>query len=105
MKSADAPVLHPGKNSVVILIPPQRPGSYVLGVLSGHIGDVKLRSHTYCYTSAASFKGGPPESDDYLSFEKPLRPVLEVKWSSLSPFLDPHFVHFLEMEKSVVFRL
>ncbi|CAM6089694.1 unnamed protein product [Calypogeia fissa] len=78
VKSADAPVLHPGKNSVSILLPPQRPGSYVLGVLTGHIGDVKLRSHSYCYTSAASCKGGPPDSDDHLSFEKPLRPVLEV---------------------------
>ncbi|BBN01122.1 trafficking protein particle complex subunit 10 [Marchantia polymorpha subsp. ruderalis] len=78
VKSADAPVLNPGKNSVSILLPPQRPGSYVLGVLTGHIGEVKLRSHTCCYTSASSCKGGPPDSDDYLSQEKPIRPVLEV---------------------------
>ncbi|KAL3695593.1 hypothetical protein R1sor_009669 [Riccia sorocarpa] len=79
VKSVDAPVLSPGKNSVSILLPPQRPGSYVLGVLTGHIGEVKLRSHTYCSTSASSWKGGPPDSDDYLSIqEKPIRPVLEV---------------------------
>jgi hypothetical protein len=78
VKSVDAPVLKPGKNRVVMTLPPQKPGSYVLGVLSGHIGQVKLRSHTYCTTSAASSKGGPPDSDDYLSNEKPLRTVLEV---------------------------
>ncbi|KAL2642198.1 hypothetical protein R1flu_009785 [Riccia fluitans] len=79
VKSVDAPVLSPGKNSISILLPPQRPGSYVLGVLTGHIGEVKLRSHTYCSTSASSWKGGPPDSDDYLSLqEKPIRPVLEV---------------------------
>jgi hypothetical protein len=78
VKSVDAPVLQPGKNRVLMILPPQRPGSYVLGVLTGHIGQVKLRSHTYCTTSAASSKGGPPDSDDYLSNEKPLRTVLEV---------------------------
>jgi hypothetical protein len=78
VKSKEAPILHPGKNSVLISLPPQPPGSYVLGVLTGQIGDVKLRSHTYCSTSAASCKGGPPDSDDHLSSEKPLRPVLEV---------------------------
>lgn len=78
VKSVDAPVLQPGKNRVLMTLPPQRPGSYVLGVLTGHIGQVKLRSHTYCTTSAASSKGGPPHSDDYLSNEKPLRTVLEV---------------------------
>lgn len=78
MKSVDAPVLKPGKNRVLMTLPPQRPGSYVLGVLTGHIGQVKLRSHTYCTTSAASSKGGPPDSDDYLSQDKPLRTVLEV---------------------------
>ncbi|KAG0578331.1 hypothetical protein KC19_4G014800 [Ceratodon purpureus] len=78
VKSVDAPVLQPGKNRVLMTLPPQKPGSYVLGVLTGHIGQVKLRSHTYCTTSAASSKGGPPDSDDYLSNEKPLRTVLEV---------------------------
>lgn len=85
VKSVDSPVLKPGKNSVIMLLPPQRPGSYVLGVLTGHIGQVRLRSHTYCSTSAASLKGGPPDCDDYLSFEKPLRTVLEV---------CTHFSHF-----------
>ncbi|CAK9206283.1 unnamed protein product [Sphagnum troendelagicum] len=78
VKSLQTPVLKPGKNRVLIDIPPQRPGSYVLGALTGHLGQVRLRSHTYCSTSAASSKGGPPGSDDVLSYEKPLRPVLEV---------------------------
>lgn len=78
VKSVDTPVLKPGKNVVLMTLPPQRPGSYVLGVLTGHIGHVILRSHTYCTTSAASSKGGPPDSDDYLSNEKPIRIVLEV---------------------------
>ncbi|CAK9206110.1 unnamed protein product [Sphagnum jensenii] len=78
VKSLETPVLKPGKNRVLIDIPPQRPGSYVLGALTGHLGQVRLRSHTYCSTSAASSKGGPPGSDDVLSYEKPLRPVLEV---------------------------
>lgn len=80
MKSVDTPVLKPGKNSVIMLLPPQRPGFYVLGVLTGHIGQVRLRSHTYCSTSAAASKGGPADSDDYLSSEKPLRTVLEVSF-------------------------
>lgn len=63
-----------------MLLPPQRPGFYVLGVLTGHIGQVRLRSHTYCSTSAAASKGGPADSDDYLSSEKPLRTVLEVSF-------------------------
>ncbi|CAM6039336.1 unnamed protein product [Sphagnum compactum] len=78
VKSLETPVLKPGKNRVLIDIPPQRPGSYVLGSLTGHLGQVRLRSHTYCSTSAASSKGGPPGSDDVLSYEKPIRPVLEV---------------------------
>jgi hypothetical protein len=83
VKSLQTPVLKPGKNRVLIDIPPQRPGSYVLGALTGHLGQVRLRSHTYCSTSAASSKGGPPGSDDVLSYEKPLRPVLEVCLSIL----------------------
>lgn len=83
VKSLETPVLKPGKNRVLIDIPPQRPGSYVLGALTGHLGQVRLRSHTYCSTSAASSKGGPPGSDDVLSYEKPLRPVLEVCLSIL----------------------
>ena len=64
---------------VSLSIPPQRPGSYVLGVFTGHMGHVRMQSHTYCSTSATSLKGGSPESDDFLSSDKPLRPVLEVR--------------------------
>lgn len=78
VKSAQSPSLKPGKNNVMMVLPSQRAGSYVLGVLTGQIGQVRLRSHTYCTTSAVSSKGGSPESDDYLSLERPLKPVLEV---------------------------
>lgn len=78
VKSAQGPSLKPGKNNVVMVLPPQRAGSYVLGVLTGQLGQVRLRSHTYCMASALSSKGGSPESDDFLSLERPLRPVLQV---------------------------
>ncbi|KAI5076400.1 hypothetical protein GOP47_0008465 [Adiantum capillus-veneris] len=78
VRSAQGPSLKPGKNNVVMVLPPQRAGSYVLGVLTGQLGQVRLRSHTYCMTSALSSKGGSPESDDFLSSERPLKPVLEV---------------------------
>eukprot|EP00250_Pteridium_aquilinum_P033255 c5370_g1_i1 orf=281-4273(+) len=86
VKSAQAPSLKPGKNDVLMVLPPQRAGSYVLGVLTGQLGQVRLRSHTYCMTSALSSKGGSPESDDFLSLERPLRPVLQV--SEPRPLLE-----------------
>ncbi|KAH7289351.1 hypothetical protein KP509_31G071500 [Ceratopteris richardii] len=86
VRSAQAPSLKPGKNDVVMVLPPQRAGSYVLGVLTGQLGQLRLRSHTYCMTSALSSKGGSPESDDFLSLERPLRPVLEV--SEPRPLVD-----------------
>lgn len=86
VKSAQGPCLKPGKNNVLMVLPPQRPGSYVLGVLTARLGEVILRSHTYCMTSALSSKGGSPESDDFLSLERPLRPVLQV--SEPRPLLE-----------------
>lgn len=71
IKSSDAPVLRPGKNVIMLSLPPQKPGSYVLGVLTGKIGQLSFRSHSFS-------KGGPPDSDDFMSYEKPTRPVLKV---------------------------
>eukprot|EP01018_Ginkgo_biloba_P022070 Gb_23994 [translate_table: standard] len=71
VKSSKRPLLKPGINDIMMLLPPQRAGSYVLGVLTGQIGQLRFRSHTFS-------KGGPPDSDDFMSFEKPLRPVLKV---------------------------
>ncbi|MCO5582966.1 hypothetical protein L7F22_036870 [Adiantum nelumboides] len=86
VRSAQGPSLKPGKNNVVMVLPSQRAGSYVLGVLTGQLGQLRLRSHTYCMTSALSSKGGSPESDDFLSSERPLKPVLEV--SEPRPLLE-----------------
>lgn len=71
IKSSDAPILKPGKNVIMLSLPPQKPGSYVLGVLTGQIGHLRFRSHSFS-------KGGPPDSDDFMTYEKPTRPVLKV---------------------------
>ncbi|KAK8962510.1 hypothetical protein KSP40_PGU010890 [Platanthera guangdongensis] len=71
IKSSVTPVLKPGRNLIMLELPPQRPGSYVLGVLTGQIGQLRLRSHSFS-------KGGSPDSDDFMSYEKPTRPVLKV---------------------------
>ncbi|KAI0524933.1 hypothetical protein KFK09_004323 [Dendrobium nobile] len=71
IKSSDAPVLKPGHNLIMLELPLQKPGSYVLGVLTGQIGQLRFRSHSFS-------KGGPPDSDDFMSYEKPTRPVLKV---------------------------
>lgn len=70
-KRSDSPILRPGKNVISFSIPPQKPGSYVLGVLTGQIGSLRFRSHSFS-------RGGPTDSDDFMSFEKPTRPVLKV---------------------------
>ncbi|KAJ8755105.1 hypothetical protein K2173_016835 [Erythroxylum novogranatense] len=64
-------VLNPGRNIIVLPLPPQKPGSYVLGVLTGQIGQLRFRSHSFS-------KGGPADSDDFMSYEKPTRPILKV---------------------------
>lgn len=79
IKSPDAPILKPGKNVIMLSLPPQKPGSYVLGVLTGQIGQLRFRSHSFS-------KGGPPDSDDFMSYEKPTRPVLKV--SKPRPLVD-----------------
>lgn len=73
--SSTAIVLKPGRNTITLDLPPQKPGSYVLGVLTGQIGQLRFRSHSFS-------KGGPEDSEDFMSYEKPPRPILKV------PFLN-----------------
>lgn len=71
IKRSGATILKPGRNTIMINLPPQRPGSYVLGVLTGKIGLLSFRSHSFS-------KGAPADSDDFMSYEKPTRPILKV---------------------------
>ncbi|MBA0716558.1 hypothetical protein Golax_015378, partial [Gossypium laxum] len=71
LRNSNATVLKPGRNTITFPLPPQKPGSYVLGVLTGHIGQLTFRSHSFS-------KGGPADSDDFMSYEKPTRPILKV---------------------------
>ncbi|KZV53009.1 trafficking protein particle complex subunit 10, partial [Dorcoceras hygrometricum] len=71
IKSSDAIVLMPGKNTITLPVPPQKPGSYVLGALTGHIGQLSFRSHSFS-------RVGPVDTDDFMSFEKPTKPILKV---------------------------
>lgn len=61
----------PGKNTITLPVPPQKPGSYVLGALTGHIGQLSFRSHSFS-------RVGPVDTDDFMSYEKPTRPILKV---------------------------
>lgn len=72
IKSSDARVLVPGRNIITFDIPPQKPGSYVLGALTGQIGKLSFRSHGFS-------QDGPVDTDEFMSFEKPTRPVLKVR--------------------------
>ncbi|KAL6954152.1 hypothetical protein U1Q18_047800 [Sarracenia purpurea var. burkii] len=71
IKSSAATILKPGRNTITLSLPPQKPGSYVLGVLTGQIGHLRFRSHSFS-------KGGPADSDDFMSYEKPTKPILKV---------------------------
>ncbi|EPS62402.1 hypothetical protein M569_12386, partial [Genlisea aurea] len=71
IESSEPIILSPGKNSINLSVPPQKPGSYVLGVLTGKIGRLRFRSHSFS-------KGGPAEAEDFMSYEKPMRPILKV---------------------------
>ncbi|CAN1839566.1 Trafficking protein particle complex II-specific subunit 130 homolog, partial [Linum perenne] len=64
-------VLKPGRNTTTLSLLPPKPGFYVLGVLTGQIGQLRFRSHSFS-------KGGPADSDDFMSYEKPNRPILKV---------------------------
>ncbi|KAJ1265685.1 hypothetical protein BS78_08G094400 [Paspalum vaginatum] len=72
IKSSDSHVLAPGRNTISFDIPPQQPGSYVLGALTGQIGKLSFRSHGFS-------QDGPVGTDEFMSFEKPTRPVLKVR--------------------------
>ncbi|KAI3809950.1 hypothetical protein L1987_19554 [Smallanthus sonchifolius] len=69
IKSSDVTILNTGRNTIALSLPPQKPGFYVLGVLTGQIGHLRFRSHGFS-------RGGPADSDD-MSFDKPTRPVLK----------------------------
>nr|XP_043628055.1 trafficking protein particle complex II-specific subunit 130 homolog isoform X2 [Erigeron canadensis] len=71
IKSSGATILNPGRNTILLSLPPQKTGSYVLGVLTGKIGHLRFRSDGYA-------RGGPTESDDLMSDERPTRPILKV---------------------------
>lgn len=71
IKRSEAIVLRPDRNNITLSLPPQKPGSYVLGVLTGQIGQLRFRSHSFS-------KGGPADTDDFMSYEKPTRPILKV---------------------------
>ncbi|KAK2993008.1 hypothetical protein RJ640_004520 [Escallonia rubra] len=71
IRSSGATILKPGRNTITLSLPPQKPGSYVLGVLTGQIGQLRFRSHNFS-------RGGPADSDDLMSYEKPTRPILKV---------------------------
>lgn len=71
LRCPSAIVLKPGRNIITLPLPPQKPGSYVLGVLTGQIGHLRFRSHSFS-------KGGPADSDDFMIYEKPTRPILKV---------------------------
>ncbi|KAL6538361.1 hypothetical protein OROGR_012349 [Orobanche gracilis] len=71
IKSSEAIELRPGRNIITLSLPPKKPGSYVLGVLTGQIGQLRFRSHSFS-------KGVPADSDDFMSYEKPTRPILKI---------------------------
>ncbi|XP_057450718.1 trafficking protein particle complex II-specific subunit 130 homolog isoform X2 [Lotus japonicus] len=71
LKSSTAIVLQPGRNTITLDLPPHKPGSYVLGVLTGQIGQLRFRSHSFS-------KIGPADCDDFMSYEKPAKPILKV---------------------------
>lgn len=81
LKSSTTIVLHPGRNTIALDLPPQKPGSYVLGVLTGQIGQLRFRSHGVS-------KLGPAESDIVMSYEKPAKPILKVSKSRALVDLD-----------------
>ncbi|KAE8711977.1 hypothetical protein F3Y22_tig00110266pilonHSYRG00038 [Hibiscus syriacus] len=56
-----------------------KPDSYVLGVLTGHIGHLAFRSHNFS-------KAGSIDSDDFMSYMKTTRPIL--KGSKPRPLVD-----------------
>ncbi|KAE8666182.1 hypothetical protein F3Y22_tig00112507pilonHSYRG00213 [Hibiscus syriacus] len=79
LRSSSDTLLKPGRNTITYPLPPQKTGSYVLSVLTGHIGHLAFRSHNFS-------KAGPTDSDDFMSYEKTTRPILKV--SKPRPLVD-----------------
>ncbi|GJV37836.1 hypothetical protein Tco_1410313 [Tanacetum coccineum] len=79
IRTCGVTILNPGRNTITLSLPPQKPGSYVLGVLTGQIGHLRFRSHGYS-------RGGPADIDDLMSYDKPTRPILKV--SKPRPLVD-----------------
>ncbi|KAK1439582.1 hypothetical protein QVD17_05402 [Tagetes erecta] len=68
IKSSGVSILKTGRNTIDLSLPPQKPGSYVLGVLTGQIGHLRFRSHGFS-------RGGPTDND--ISYDKPAKPILK----------------------------
>ncbi|PWA88389.1 CLUB [Artemisia annua] len=79
IRTCGVTILNPGRNTITLSLPPQKPGSYVLGVLTGQIGHLRFRSHGYS-------RGGPADIDDLMSYDKPTRLILKV--SKPRPLVD-----------------
>lgn len=88
LKSSDATILKPGRNTITLSLPPQKPGSYVLGALTGQIGQLRFRSHSFS-------KGEPVDTDDFMSYEKPTRPILKVICPASDEILVAYFIFLL----------
>lgn len=73
LRSSSTIILKPGRNTITLDLPPQKPGSYVLGVITGQIGHLRFRSHSFS-------KGAPADSEDFMIYEKPARPILKVPY-------------------------
>ncbi|KAL5080590.1 hypothetical protein RYX36_009011, partial [Vicia faba] len=71
LKSSTAIVLYPGRHTITFDLRPHKPGSYVLEVLTGQIGQLRFRSHGVS-------KVGPTERGDIISDEKSVKPILKV---------------------------
>lgn len=85
LKTSDATILKPGRNTITLSLPPQKPGSYVLGALTGQIGQLRFRSHSFS-------KDEPVDNDDFMSYEKPTKPILKVVSLLSNEKLVAHFV-------------
>ncbi|KAE8713069.1 E3 ubiquitin-protein ligase PUB23-like [Hibiscus syriacus] len=62
LRSSSATVLKPVRNTITYPLPPQKPGSQVLGVITGNIGHWLLDLNSFS-------KAGPADSDDFFLYE------------------------------------
>lgn len=54
-----------------------------MGVLTGQIGHLRFRSHSFS-------KGAPADNDDFMIYEKPTRPILKVL------YLEPEDIYVVK---------